>query len=132
LTEQPSKNESRKSALIVATVFGLLAVLSLRRGRLMRAEIMGGLSAALFITGLCVPPLARAFHRAWMTLAAALGFVNSRVLLTVIYLLVMTPFGWIRGVLGSDPLRRRGPGESSYWVPRTFERQPREQFERTF
>ncbi len=88
--------------------------------------------AALAAAGLLVPPAARAFHTAWMRLAVALGHVNSRVLLTLVYYLAVMPYGVVSRLAGRDPLRRRGRGAGSYWVERKRTRQPREQFERLF
>ena len=86
----------------------------------------------LALVGLLLPAAARAFHDAWMRLASALGYVNSRVLLTLMYYLVLTPYGFIMRLAGRDPLRRRGKRGESYWIGRKTTRQTREQFERLF
>jgi hypothetical protein len=67
-----------------------------------------------------------------MKVAVALGHVNSRVLLTLMYYLVFTPYGLLSRLFGRDPLRRRGPALESYWVERKQTRQAKEQFERLF
>jgi Saxitoxin biosynthesis operon protein SxtJ len=79
-----------------------------------------------------LPHAARAFHSSWMRFASALGYVNSRVLLTLVYYLALAPYGFISRLAGRDPLRRRGKGGESYWVRRKLTRQTREQFERLF
>jgi hypothetical protein len=124
--------QARKSALVVAAVFLLIAAWNLYRGRATVVIIFGSISAALFVAGLFVPVAARAFHRAWMRLAVALGHVNSRVLLTLMYYLVFTPYGLVSRLVGRDPLRRRGKAGESYWTERKRTRQEREQFERLF
>ena len=96
------------------------------------ALIFGAPGAALVVAGLLVPPAARTFHTAWMGFAAALGHVNSRVLLTLVYYLVVTPYGVVTRLVGRDPLRRRGAKGESYWVERKTTRQAREGFERLF
>ena len=124
--------QARKSALVVAIVFLLIAAWNLYRGRATVVIIFGSISAALFVAGMFVPFAARAFHMAWMRLAVALGHVNSRVLLTLMYYLVFTPYGLVSRLVGRDPLRRRGKAGESYWVERKATRQTREQFERLF
>jgi Saxitoxin biosynthesis operon protein SxtJ len=94
--------------------------------------LFGSIGAALLIVGLLFPAAARGFHTAWMSLASALGYVNSRVLLTLVYYLVFTPYGFVMRLAGRDPLRRRGKTQESYWIPRKTTRQTREQFERLF
>ena len=124
--------QARKSALLVAAALLLIAAWNLYRGRTTVAIASGALGGALLIIGLLAPAAARAFHAAWMRLAALLGHVNSRVLLTVMYYLVVTPYGVVTRLVGRDPLRRRGAQAGSYWVERKATRQTREQFERLF
>ncbi len=124
--------QARKSALLVAAVLLAIAAWNLYRGRTTVVMIFAGLGAALLAAGLLVPPAARAFHTSWMRLAVLLGHVNSRVLLTLMYYLVVTPYGVVTRLVGRDPLRRRGAKGESYWVERKVTRQAREQFERLF
>jgi hypothetical protein len=124
--------QARKSALVVATVLLLIAAWNFYRGRTNVVIIFASIGAALIIAGLFIPAAARAFHKGWMRLAVALGHVNSRVLLTLMYYLVFTPYGLVSRLVGRDPLRRRGERGESYWVERKRTRQEREQFERLF
>jgi hypothetical protein len=124
--------QARKSALVVAAVLFLIAAWNLYRGRTKVVIIFGSISAALLVAGLFVPVAARAFHKAWMRFAVALGHVNSRVLLTLMYYLVFTPYGLVSRLVGRNPLRRRGKAGESYWTERKRTRQEREQFERLF
>jgi hypothetical protein len=124
--------QARKSALVVAAVLLLIAAWNFYRGRMGVVVVLASTGSALVFVGLLVPPAARAFHRAWMRLAVLLGHVNSRVLLTLMYYLVFTPYGLVSRLAGRDPLRRRGPRGESYWVERKKTRQAREQFERLF
>jgi hypothetical protein len=124
--------QARKTALLVGGVMLLIAAWNLYRGRTTVVFIFGGVGALLLFAGLFVRAAARAFHEAWMRLASALGYVNSRVLLTLMYYLVLTPYGLVMRLAGRDPLRRRGERGESYWVERKTTRQAREQFERLF
>jgi len=51
-----------------------------------------------------------------MRLAHVLGWVNSRVLLTALFFLVLTPMGLVLRLAGRDPLRLRRR-EGSGWSP---------------
>ena len=69
---------------------------------------------------------ARAVANAWMALARGLAYVNTRVILVLIYLLLVGPLKIGSLLLGKDLLRtskRRLSGETS-WVP--FEYRERE------
>ena len=124
--------QARKSALLVAAVLLGIAAWNVYRGRTTVVIIFAFIGAVLLVAGLLVPPAARAFHTAWMRFAVLLGHVNSRVLLTLMYYLVVTPYGVVTRLVGRDPLRRRGTALGSYWVERKTTRQTREQFERLF
>jgi Saxitoxin biosynthesis operon protein SxtJ len=144
LTERPTRatdphapppvtdERARKTAFVVATVFGAVAAWNLYRGRAWVVAVFGVPAVALALAGLFAPSLARRFHVAWMRLAYALGWVNSRVLLSAMYYGVFAPYGFASRLFGRDPLRRRGRPAESYWTQRKATRQTREQFERLF
>ena len=126
--------QARKAALAVAAVLLGIAAWNLYRGRTTVVVVLVAAGLALVSAGLFVPAAARAFHGGWMRLAAVLGYVNSRMLLTVTYYGMMTPYGVVSRLVRRDPLgrRRRAAAGESYWTERTRTRQPREQFERLF
>ncbi len=123
--------QARKTALLVGAVLLVLGAWSLMRQHPLRAQVFSGLGAYLLLIGLAVPRLAVPFHRGWMKLARALGWINSRVLLGLLYYGVLTPAGVVMRLFGRDPLRRR-TAAASYWVPRAKPRQDPAQFERLF
>jgi len=129
---EPTREQARKTALVVAVVLILIAAFGWYRGRLMLAYITGAAGLILILAGLFMPLLAKFFHVWWMRLAFALGYVNSRILLTLIYFLVFMPYGFVSRLFGRDPLGRGGAKTESYWIPRERARQAKEQFERMF
>ena len=124
--------QARKTAFIVGGVLLLLAAWNFYRGRMTALYVLGGTACALFLVGLLLPPLARRFHILWMRLAVALGYINSRILLSLMFYGVFTPYGLVMRLFGRDPLHRRGARRESYWIPRKTTRQTKEQFERLF
>lgn len=127
-----SSAQGRNSVLPVGIVLLAVAAWSAYRGRETAVWAFGLVGVALVAAGLVVPPAARVFHVVWMRFAYAIGWVNSRMLLALIYYLVMTPMGLVQRLVGRDALRRRGPQSSSYWLPRSSPKQSKEQFERLF
>ncbi len=124
--------QARKSALLVGGVFLLIAAWNVYRERPALWAGFGAAAALLLLTGLLFPPGARAFHNAWMRLAQLLGAINSRIILSAAFYLLLTPLGLLTRLFGRDPLDRRGPKRQTYWVPRKRSRQTREGFERQF
>lgn len=124
--------QARKTALVVACVLALVAAWSFYRGRATAAAVCGAIAIALTLAGFLLPSVARRFHVYWMKLAAVLGYVNSRVLLSLLFYGMFAPYGFVSRLFGRDPLRRRGRKGESYWRERKTTRQAREGFERLF
>lgn len=123
--------QARKSTLVVAAVLTAIGGWQLYRGRETAAIV---LAVAVGVLVLCaaIPPAARFFHKWWMTLAGVLGYVNSRIILGILYFFVVTPIGFVVRLSGYDPLTRRIAKAPSYWRRRDHTRQTREGFERAF
>src|SRR4051812_2036094 len=127
-----SNREARKTALVVAAVLTAAAALFWYRGRMTSSLVSIAIAIVLALIGIFVPPVAKAFHIVWYRIAFALGWVNSRILLTIIYYLIFVPYGVISRMAGRDPLNIRSEAGDSYWHKREKTRQTREQFERLF
>lgn len=82
---------------------------------------VGGILGAL---GLLVPVVLLPFYRFWMKFVTApLGFVNTRLILGIVYFLVVTPMALVIKVFGKDRLRRaKLPEGETYWVTREKQR----------
>ena len=132
MTNHDERVQPRKTALLVGAVLIALGGWNFYRGRMLTWETLGGSGVILLLLGLLSRRGSLYFHRAWMRLAAALGFVNSRIILSLVYYLAITPFGMVSRMMRRDPLARRRSRESTYWIPRKATRQARESFERSF
>jgi hypothetical protein len=73
------------------------------------------LAAACGLAGLCRPALLALPYRAWMSLAALIGFFMSRISLAVLFYAVITPIGLRGRLAGKDWLDRKMDGRDSYW-----------------
>jgi hypothetical protein len=86
------------------------------------------LGVALLACLVC-PRWFRPFYRAGMTVSLGIGHVLGLVLLTVLFLCVLTPLACIVRLLGRDLLKlKKPPRASTYWQPAS----PSEQFDREF
>jgi hypothetical protein len=113
--------ELRRFGLTVGGAFLLLALLSRWRGHTLPPLVLGAAGVLLVLPGLLAPRLLAPVERAWMRAAAVMGRVNTRIILTVVYYLVITPVGVVRRWLG-DPLdRTMRDGRPSVWVRRSPE-----------
>lgn len=65
------------------------------------------LAIALLLLTMAVPQLLRPVAAVWLRLSRGMGKVVSTGVLTVVFLLVVTPVGLLRRWAGRDPLRVR-------------------------
>ena len=111
----PPAPSHRGFGLTVGGVFVLIAVFSAWRGHTLRAEITGAVGALLVVAALVKPAALAGAARVWGRLGHALGWFNSRVILTLMFGIVLIPVGLASRLFGSDPLdRRRRSG--SFWI----------------
>ena len=66
------------------------------------------------ILGLTAPRLLKYQYKGWMALGRTLGWINSHIILGLVFILVLQPIAYIMRLTGYDPLRRRGKGETTY------------------
>lgn len=76
----------------------------------------GLLHAAL---GLIYPNLLKQLHKFWMSLAVVLGFIMTRVILSLLFYLVFTPIRFIASLFGKKFIELSfKTGKKSYWNKR--------------
>jgi hypothetical protein len=131
-----SRRGLRNFGLVVGGVFlGIAALVAWRNDwtGTTAAGVFAALGAPLVVLGLAAPDSLRSVHRVWMTFALVLGFVMTRVILTLVFFLVLTPIALVLRVLGKHVLDP-GPDENveSYWKPRPDPAPAHERLERSF
>jgi hypothetical protein len=115
---RPCPRELRRFGLIVGGIFLVLSGISRWRGRVVPPLLLGTAGGLLVLAGLVAPRLLDPVERLWMRFAESLGRVNARIILTLIFYLVVTPFGLVRGLVRGSTDRRIRDGRGSLWVQR--------------
>lgn len=98
----------------------------------------GTVSAILLVTGVglvgmayAAPGVLRVPNRVWWRCAQALGWINSRILLTLFFALVVTPVGVAMRAFGRQPLRP-AKGATTNWTTYPVRRRDPRHYERMF
>ncbi len=87
----------------------------------------------LLLTGLVFPAILKPFNKAWMTLAILMGWVMTRVILTVLYYLVLTPIRIIAMLFKKNFLDLNiDKSAKSYWEIRKKSELKPSDYERQF
>lgn len=127
------KKELRRFGIIMAVALGVIGGLLLWRDRAHYVWFLI-LSACFLLSGIAVPSLLKPVYKAWMTMAGAMGWFMTRLILIILFYLVATPIGLLVRVLGKDFLELKfegGPSES-YWIPRKETGREAEKYENQF
>ena len=128
----PDRQELRKFGLVfasgIALIFGLLLPWLFDKPWPAWPWITAGI---LVTTALLLPPLLRPVFWLWMKFGHVLGWINTRIILGITFLLLFIPVAVVFHLLGKDPMRRRmEPTANSYRI--NSEPLPRERMEKPF
>lgn len=103
----PDRKELRNFGLITgamtAAVFGLILPLLFSLDLPKWPWVVAGV---LIAWALAAPLTLKPLYRVWMTIGQALGWVNTRIIMTIMYYLLILPVGLGRRLLGKDPMAR--------------------------
>jgi len=118
MAAQADRAQLRNFGLIVGGIFGAIGIWpTIVRGGNTRLWMVG-LAVALVLPALVAPQALTLPHRAWMALGNVLGWVNTRVVLGLIFFGLITPMGLVLRLTRRDPMRRAfDPNAITYRVP---------------
>ena len=75
------------------------------------------IAAAFVVPGLAVPFVLKPIHAVWMTMSIILSWIMTRVILSVLFYLVVTPTRLLAKLLGKQFLDLKiDKNASSYWI----------------
>ncbi|MFK7924344.1 MAG: SxtJ family membrane protein [Bacteroidia bacterium] len=98
--------------ILVLVIANLIAFVIWRYQALLYVAI------GLGVLSLLSPQLAKWIHIGWMKLAEGLGWVNSRILLGLVFFLLLTPIALLVRLFRKDPLQLKRPQSSSLFHER--------------
>jgi uncharacterized membrane protein len=127
------KKELRKFGLIMAMVISLLFGLTIpfisNHGAY---PLWPWIIASIFvIVSIIHPKLLKQVYKVWIKIGHVLGWINTRIILAVLFFGILTPIGLVLRALGKDPLLKKiEPDLTTYRIPcKTIESN---EFERPF
>jgi len=112
------KRELRQFGITIGVVLGLLGMWCVWRGKEGSYPLL--ISAIVFFSlGFIFPLLLKPVQKLWMSLAILMGWLMTRVIITALFYLVVTPIGILARVCGKDFLNTKiDKNANSYWIPR--------------
>ena len=70
----------------------------------------------LIILGIINPISLSLPYKVWMKIGHILGWINSRIILSIVYLFVLVPIAFFMRVRGYDPLQKKKESTKSYKI----------------
>ena len=113
------KNELRKFGLVVGGVFAVLAAWLLLRSDFesLFGRILGVAAVVFLLPAFVFPPALKPLQTGWMFIAHILGWINTRLILGIVFYVFFTIVRFFLLILGKDPMHRRpDPKLGTYWV----------------
>jgi uncharacterized protein involved in cysteine biosynthesis len=119
MQEDITPSQLRSFSFLVGTVFAAIGLWPLIvRGQHPRLWALI-LAAFLIIPGIVWPTALKPVYRVWMTIGQVLGWVNTRIILAVMFYFVFAPVAILMRMFRKDLMRRKlEPSAETYRIRR--------------
>ena len=117
------KKQLRDFGLLVGGIFTVIGIWPmLFRGEPLRLWAIG-IGPTLMVLGIVLPSVLLPIHKAWMWIGHVLGWINTRIILGIVFYGLVTPIGIVFRLMGKDTMQQAfAESSQSYRVVR----QPRQ------
>jgi len=131
--QEITKKKLRTFGMALALFLAIIGTVHFFKGNVPTNYWFWGTALLIFATSVTLPVLIKPVYQAAMFVAHILGWINTRLILGLIYYLLFTPVGVIMRVLGKDPLHRKFDKQAkTYWKVRDRTARPKEHYLRQF
>ena len=106
--EELDRNDLRKfgitTGIIAGVLFGLILPFLFSHDWPVWPWILAGV---FILWGLVLPEKLQRIYKIWMTIGAALGWINTRIILGILFFIIFTPIALILKILNKDAMTRK-------------------------
>jgi len=112
------KKEKRDIRLVFLIFCAIFSALAWRHYPSIASYILTGLVIILLPLIALFPMLLRPVFKLWLKAAKAVGWFNTQIILTIVYILIFIPFGTLVRLFKKDVMRKKLlKEENTYWEP---------------
>ena len=109
----------RQFGIVLGLILGVFGGIYFLKGHQTAYLRFLSVAVIILVAGIFVPRVLRPVYAVFIKIARVIGWVNTRILLFLIYFLILTPIGFIRRLFGNDPMDRKiDKSAQSYWIKR--------------
>ena len=84
------------------------------------------------VSAFILPIILKPFYLIWMVFAVLLGWVMTRLVLSLLFFIIITPIGIVLRLAGKDFLKIKNSDQNSYWNSRNSEIEKNRDYEKQF
>ena len=126
-----SKKDIKNFGITIGLILFIISAILFYYNNLMYQNI--SIVAVAFIgLGILIPILLKPIYIGWMVFAVILGWIMTRVILSAVFFVIMTPIGLIVKLLGNDFLALKITDSESYWNNRDSQAELNQDYEKQF
>ncbi len=133
MKKEITTKDLKEFGLGLAVILIILGLVNLLKGHRNMFDLFFGLAAFAATVSLASPELLRRLYKGFLPVAHALGWINTRIILILVYYLVLTPTGLLMRLFCKDPMSRKiDVSVESYWTGRENRTVTKESLEKQF
>ncbi|MBT8377590.1 MAG: hypothetical protein KJN64_00010 [Ignavibacteria bacterium] len=127
-----TKKDLRNFGLSVGIVLVIIAAVLFYSGK-SSATYFAIIGAVLILAAVIYSKILKPLNKIWMSLAIVLGFFMSRVILTILFYLVLTPIGLLAKLFGKKFMKLEyDKSVDTYWEKRQVKEKNKLDYKRQF
>lgn len=113
-----SKKSLRKFGIVIGIILITVVIIFLWNSVSWRVLLLT-LGGILLLNGIFIPNSLKDIYKIWMGFAFALGWVVSRIILTILFVFILTPIGLLAKIFGKEFIDLNfNKKNNSYWIPK--------------
>ena len=119
--ESDIKKEKRDIRVVFIIFSAIFEVIAWRQYPSILSYVLIGLVLVILPLMAFSPIVLRPVFKLWLKVAHAVGWFNTQLLLSIVFILIFIPTGLIMRLFRKDPMKRKMLTEETYWEPYTLE-----------
>ncbi len=115
------KKEKRDIRIVFLIFSAIFAVFAWRHYPSILSYVLMGVVLVILPLVAFSPIILRPVFKLWLKVAHAVGWFNTQVLLSIVFILIFIPTGLVMRLFRKDPMKRKMVTEGTYWEPYELE-----------
>ena len=126
-----SNKDIRSFSITIGIILFIISGLLIYYGK-ESYQLIAIVASTFIVVGYVLPPLLKPMYLVWMTIAVILGWVMTRVILSIVFYFILTPISLITRLLSEDFLALKIIDSDSYWNHRDSDYEANQDYEKQF